>query len=117
MPGGDRNWTAIVDHLAITKPDLVIHAGDISLDGAHSREDLEHAKVQLDRLGAPWRAVPGNHDLGETDGCAGLERQEAVLVRRFHDSLDVEGGDFRVDVPEEEVSIAFPPFWKKMGLT
>jgi hypothetical protein len=27
--------------------------------------DLRHGRAQLDRLSAPWRAVPGNHDIGD----------------------------------------------------
>ncbi|MDH3684407.1 MAG: metallophosphoesterase, partial [Acidimicrobiia bacterium] len=67
--------------------DVVIHAGDISLDGAHSGEDLAHAKVQLDRLDAPWRAIPGNHDVGETDGV------EASVVEARRASYEAVFGD------------------------
>lgn len=63
-PDGDRNWDAVVDHVARTEPDLVLHAGDISADGMDLDADLIHAKAQLDRLPVPWLAIPGNHDLG-----------------------------------------------------
>lgn len=95
-PEADTNWTAIVDHLANSEPDLVIHAGDISLDGANSREDLEHAKIQLDQLDAPWRAIPGNHDVGETDDAAAsvVEDRRARYESIFGDrswTIDLDG--------------------------
>jgi 3',5'-cyclic AMP phosphodiesterase CpdA len=59
------NWSAIVDHVAATGPDLVLHLGDLALDGPHGEGDLQYAREQLDRLAAPWLAVPGNHDIGD----------------------------------------------------
>ncbi|HEX6420490.1 MAG TPA: metallophosphoesterase, partial [Acidimicrobiales bacterium] len=61
-PEADTNWDAVVRHVAATRPDLVVHAGDVSLDGALAPGDLDHARRRLDRLPVPWRAVPGNHD-------------------------------------------------------
>ncbi|MGI9598180.1 MAG: metallophosphoesterase family protein [Acidimicrobiales bacterium] len=95
-PEADTNWTAIIDHLAIGEPALVVHAGDISLDGANRGEDLEHAKAQLDRLEAPWRAIPGNHDVGEThDAAASLvEARRASYEALFGDrswTVDLDG--------------------------
>lgn len=98
-PEADANWDAVVDHLAADQPDLVIHAGDISLDGANQRRDLEHAKRQLDRLDAPWRAVPGNHDVGEAgDGSRALVEDRRVSYQSvFGDrSWAVELGDWRL---------------------
>ncbi len=63
-PDGDRQWDAIVAHIAATAPDLVVHAGDISTRGIDGEADLAHARLQLDRLPVPWVAVPGNHDVG-----------------------------------------------------
>lgn len=66
-PEADANWTVVVDHVTDVGAEFVVHAGDISLDGARTDGDLEHAKAQLDRLPTPWRAIPGNHDVGEAD--------------------------------------------------
>jgi 3',5'-cyclic AMP phosphodiesterase CpdA len=60
-----RNWSAVVRYSMITGPDLVIHAGDLSLDGARDPTDLEVARNHLDQLQVPWRAIPGNHDIGD----------------------------------------------------
>lgn len=63
----ERNWDAVVRHLTRTVPDLIVHAGDISAEGADVRSDLDFARAQLDRLPGCWRAVPGNHDVGEPE--------------------------------------------------
>jgi len=31
-PEADENWTAVLQHVLASRPDLVIHAGDLSLD-------------------------------------------------------------------------------------
>ncbi len=61
----EANWSAVVAHVAAAVPDLVIHLGDLSLDGAGDPEDLRYGRAQLDRLPVPWLAVPGNHDIGD----------------------------------------------------
>ncbi len=62
----ERNWSAVVDHIRRTAPDLVVHVGDLSLDGEHDAADLDYAREQLGRLApTPWIAVPGNHDIGD----------------------------------------------------
>ncbi|MEM9566178.1 MAG: metallophosphoesterase [Actinomycetota bacterium] len=77
-PEADRNWDLVVDHLAETRPDLVLHGGDISADGNDVIADLEHARAQLDRLPVPWLAVPGNHDLGDAEPEWALTRQRRI---------------------------------------
>jgi 3',5'-cyclic AMP phosphodiesterase CpdA len=51
--------------VAATGPDLVLHLGDVALDGPRGEGDLEYARAHLDRLAVPWLAVPGNHDIGD----------------------------------------------------
>lgn len=58
------NWELLLEALAAERPDHVIISGDLALDGPHREDDLAFARVQLDRLPAPWHAVPGNHDIG-----------------------------------------------------
>lgn len=64
-PDAEANWTAVVEHVADTRPDLVLHLGDLALEGTHGDGDLQYARAQLDRLPVPWLAVPGNHDIGD----------------------------------------------------
>ena len=61
----DAHWTAVVEHARRTMPDLVVHTGDISLDGANDVADLVHSRQRMDELPTPWLAVPGNHDIGD----------------------------------------------------
>jgi 3',5'-cyclic AMP phosphodiesterase CpdA len=67
-PEASANWRAAVDHIAAAPPDVVVHAGDISTDGARLPADLDFARRQLDlveRAGVPVLAIPGNHDVGD----------------------------------------------------
>lgn len=65
-PDAEANWSAVVDHVAETEPDLVLHLGDLALDGPHGDSDLQYARAQLERLPVRWLAVPGNHDIGDS---------------------------------------------------
>ncbi len=59
------NWELMLREIAqMPAPDLVIVTGDLALDGPSREDDLAFARAQLDRLPAPWHAVPGNHDVG-----------------------------------------------------
>jgi hypothetical protein len=64
-PQAQANWDAVVGYVSACVPDLVIHLGDHSLDGAHHAAHLRYGRTQLDRLPTAWRAVPGNHDIGD----------------------------------------------------
>jgi 3',5'-cyclic AMP phosphodiesterase CpdA len=80
----------VVSYVGACAPDLVIHLGDLSLDGAGSAVDLRHGRTQLDRLPAPWHAVPGKHDIGDNPwpgapaGIAAGARSQAVRDRVAH---------------------------------
>ena len=89
----DGNWDAVVRHVGETRPDLVIHVGDLSLDGAHRTADLDHAIAQLDRLPVAWHAVPGNHDVGDNPW-PGLPAGEAIDAQRHERWLEVVGPDY-----------------------
>lgn len=59
-----RNWLQLRDWIIRQKPDLVQHGGDITLDGADDEADFELSAQLLNALSLPFRAVPGNHDIG-----------------------------------------------------
>ena len=59
------NWPPLAAWIAGQRPDLVIHTGDVTVDGAEIEEDLAHAAELMRGLGVPFRAVPGNHDVGD----------------------------------------------------
>jgi 3',5'-cyclic AMP phosphodiesterase CpdA len=88
-----RNWSAIVRHVDDVRPDLVVHVGDLSLDGQHDSDDLLHARHELDRFGAPWVAVPGNHDIGDNP-VAGAGPDQVVTGDRRSRWLQHVGDDY-----------------------
>src|SRR5262249_31062045 len=47
--------------------DLVVLGGDMVLDDPDTEEDHVFARAQVERIAAPWRAIPGNHDVGDTE--------------------------------------------------
>jgi 3',5'-cyclic AMP phosphodiesterase CpdA len=65
------NWAPLAAWIADQHADLVIHTGDLTVDGADVEEDLRYAAKLLHELRIPFRAVPGNHDVGD----AGHPRQ------------------------------------------
>jgi hypothetical protein len=50
LPEAQANWDAVLGHLSAAAPEVVIHLGDLSLDGAHNPGDLHYGRQQLDRL-------------------------------------------------------------------
>ena len=64
-PEAVANWHAVAAAVEAGRPDLVLHLGDASLDGSSSDEDLLLVRELLDALPVPWRAIPGNHDIGD----------------------------------------------------
>jgi 3',5'-cyclic AMP phosphodiesterase CpdA len=53
--------------IAAQQPDLVIHTGDLTIDGAGSDDDLAYCAELLGGLGTAHRVVPGNHDVGDSN--------------------------------------------------
>jgi 3',5'-cyclic AMP phosphodiesterase CpdA len=68
-----QNWWVVSRWIAEIRPDLVVHLGDISLDGASNPAELrESARIFVD-LEAPIRFLPGNHDVGDRSRQARLQ--------------------------------------------
>jgi 3',5'-cyclic AMP phosphodiesterase CpdA len=59
------NWPPLARWIAEQRPDLVIHTGDVTVDGAEVEADLRYAAELMRGLGVRFRAVPGNHDVGD----------------------------------------------------
>ena len=59
------NWDVFVREMNEQQPDLIVNSGDVSFNGPISDDDIEFARSQHDRIVSPWRAVAGNHDVGE----------------------------------------------------
>ena len=92
-PEAQQNWAAVVRYVTAASPDLVIHLGDLSLDGARNPADLDHARGQLELLPVPWTAVPGNHDVGDNP-LPGVPGGIAVTEGRRQRWLDVVCTDY-----------------------
>jgi 3',5'-cyclic AMP phosphodiesterase CpdA len=91
-PEADSNWAAVVRYIADAAPELVIHLGDLSLDGARNADDLDYARRRLDLLPVPWHVVPGNHDIGDNPW-PGIPDGASVDDGRRARWLDVVGAD------------------------
>jgi hypothetical protein len=59
------NWPPLRDWVRQQHADLVIHTGDLTVDGADQEDDMRHGATLMRDLGARVAAVPGNHDVGE----------------------------------------------------
>ena len=92
-PHAQANWEAVLSYISACAPDLVIHLGDLSQDGAHEAADLRHGRAELDRLPVPWRAIPGNHDIGDNPW-PGAPAGIAVDADRHQRWLDAVGPDY-----------------------
>src|SRR5579859_4611657 len=73
-PESGQNWSAVLGYVESAEPDLVVHVGDLSLNGARDEADLAYGRARLDLLGVPWLAVPGNHDVGDNPTGAGPDQ-------------------------------------------
>jgi 3',5'-cyclic AMP phosphodiesterase CpdA len=91
-PEAQANWEAVLGYVALTVPDLVIHLGDLTLDGAHDTGQLAYGREELDRLPVPWHAVPGNHDIGDNPG-PDARPDSIVDTGRHQRWLDIVGPD------------------------
>ncbi|HVF65625.1 MAG TPA: metallophosphoesterase [Casimicrobiaceae bacterium] len=72
------NWRPVADWIALKRPDLVIHTGDVTVDGADHEEDMRYCVSLLHELGIPVLAVPGNHDVGD-----GADPHQPVTAARL----------------------------------
>jgi 3',5'-cyclic AMP phosphodiesterase CpdA len=61
----EPNWPPLRAWIEGQKPDLILHGGDVTVDGADDEEDLRYCAELFSGLPAPVLAVPGNHDVGE----------------------------------------------------
>jgi predicted phosphodiesterase len=61
----ERNWQPLKAWIAAQRPDLIIHTGDVTVDGADQDGDMLHCAELMRDLGVPVLSIPGNHDVGE----------------------------------------------------
>jgi len=59
-------WEACLAHINKVSPEFVAVTGDHVFDDMDCDEDHAYVRHQLDRLNSKWKAIPGNHDIGDT---------------------------------------------------
>lgn len=64
----EHNWRVAADAVRALDPDLTVHLGNVSMDGASHREHLAHAAARLHAWPGTIDALPGNHDMGDGHG-------------------------------------------------
>lgn len=69
-PHFNDNWEPLSRWILAQAPDLVVHTGDLSVDGADHDDDLASSIARLRRLPVPVLCIPGNHDVGHLPGTA-----------------------------------------------
>lgn len=62
------NWEPLAAWVAQTGADLVIHTGDLTIDGADQEDDIAFSMELMHQLPIPMLIVPGNHDVGHLPG-------------------------------------------------
>ena len=59
------NWPPLRDWIVRQHADLIVHTGDVTVDGADQEEDMVYCAGLLRSLNVPVLCVPGNHDVGD----------------------------------------------------
>lgn len=80
------NFRKVASHIAQAGADLVLHTGDVSLDGSAQEDDLIAARRLHAATGLPLRFIPGNHDIGESQDApdvAGPPRLSPATRERY----------------------------------
>ncbi len=90
------NWAPLRQWILAQEPDLIVHTGDVTVDGADVDADFAYCAGLLAGLGVPVHAVPGNHDVGEPGHPHQPTTSERITRWRRHLggdywSVDVEG--------------------------
>lgn len=86
------NWDMVVAWINAERPDLVVVGGDLVLSDPDEIDDHDHARQEVARLEVPWRAIPGNHDVGDNIVSGAMAAR--VTPERRQVWLDRFGPDF-----------------------
>jgi alkaline phosphatase D len=65
-----ENWERLAAWIVETGADLVVHTGDLTIDGADLDDDMVYSIEKMRSLPIPMLIVPGNHDVGHLPGSA-----------------------------------------------
>ena len=67
-PHFNGNWEPLAKWIEASGADLIVHTGDLSVDGADKDEDLTFSMDLMRQVSVPMLIVPGNHDVGHLPG-------------------------------------------------
>jgi 3',5'-cyclic AMP phosphodiesterase CpdA len=59
------NWRKTASWINALAPDLVVVTGDLCINGPEDNDEIAFARTEVGRLSGRWRALPGNHDVGD----------------------------------------------------
>lgn len=95
-PHFNGNWEPLKQWIEKEAPDLVIHTGDLAVDGAGYEEDILFSMDLMRELSVPVLIVPGNHDVGHFSASAQPVTAERIeswnrLVGPDHWHVDRDG--------------------------
>ncbi|HEY0301209.1 MAG TPA: metallophosphoesterase, partial [Rhizomicrobium sp.] len=93
LPLLTENFHRVSEHIAATRPDLVVNSGDIGWDGPTSRADLDYAKELHAALPVTCRYLPGNHDIGDNPTAAGEPPKQPATEKDRDAFVSVFGED------------------------
>lgn len=62
----NENFAKIAQFVNELQPDFIVHTGDVVILDPDAAADRAAAKTAFTALKAPYRVLPGNHDVGET---------------------------------------------------
>jgi 3',5'-cyclic AMP phosphodiesterase CpdA len=90
------NWRVACAAVNAAKPDLVLVAGDLCINGAESDAEMEFAGAALKAIEVPVRAIPGNHDVGdEPPGQTSEQLIDAARLARWNGVFGSDRFDMR----------------------
>lgn len=81
-PYFNGNWEPLKQWIEAEAPDLVVHTGDLAVDGAGHEADILFSMDLMRELSVPMRLVPGNHDVGHF--CAPAQPVTAERIDRWN---------------------------------
>jgi alkaline phosphatase D len=67
-PHFNGNWEPLASWIEESGADLVIHTGDLTVDGADRDDDIAFCMDLMRSISKPMLLVPGNHDVGHLPG-------------------------------------------------
>lgn len=83
----DANTEAVRAWLAAERPDLIVHTGDLAMDGAGDPADLALAATWNSAFSVPVLSVPGNHDVGDTAAIKPTQTVDHARLAAWRDRI------------------------------